>query len=112
MTRGERVIALSGFIAGHIHRVYGVPARRIRVIHRGVDLARFAPARVGAERVVTLAREWRLPDGVLVVMLPGRLTRWKGQAFFIEAIARLRAARHSVPARRFRPGAHRLPPRA
>ena len=90
MTRGERVIALSGFIAGHIHRVYGVPARRIRVIHRGVDLARFAPARVGAERVVTLAREWRLPDGVLVVMLPGRLTRWKGQAFFIEAIARLR----------------------
>ena len=90
MTRGERVIALSGFIAGHIHRVYGVPARRIRVIHRGVDLTRFDPARVGAERVVTLAREWRLPDGMLVVMLPGRLTRWKGQAFFIEAIARLR----------------------
>ena len=89
MTRGERVIALSGFIAGHIHRVYGVPARRIRVIHRGVDLARFDPTQVGAERVVTLAREWRLPDGVLVVMLPGRLTRWKGQAFFIEAIARL-----------------------
>ena len=90
MTRGERVIALSGFIAGHIHRVYGVPARLIRVIHRGVDLARFDPARVGAERVVTLARQWRLPDGVLVVMLPGRLTRWKGQAFLIEAIARMR----------------------
>ena len=90
MTRGERVIALSGFIAGHIHRVYGVPARRIRVIHRGVDLARFDPARVGAERVVSLAREWRLPDGVPVVMLPARLTRWKGQAFLIEAMARLR----------------------
>jgi glycosyltransferase involved in cell wall biosynthesis len=90
MTRGERVIALSGFIASHIHRVYGVPSRLIRVIHRGVDLARFDPARVGAERVVTLARKWRLPDGVLVVMLPGRLTRWKGQAFLIEAIARIR----------------------
>ena len=63
MTRGQRVIALSAFIAGHIHRVYGVPARRIRVIHRGVDLARFDPARGGAERVVSLAREWRLPDG-------------------------------------------------
>ena len=90
MTRGERVIALSVFIAGHIHRVYGVPARLIRVIHRGVDLARFDPARVSVGRVVTLAREWRLPDGVPVVMLPGRLTRWKGQAFLIEAIGRMR----------------------
>ncbi len=89
MTRGERVIALSGFIAGHVRRVYGVPPSRIRVIHRGVDLARFDPAEVGAERVVTLAAEWRLPDGVPVVMLPGRLTRWKGQAVFIRAIAEL-----------------------
>ncbi len=90
MTRGERVIAISGFIAGHIHRVYGVPARVIRVIHRGVDLARFDPDKVGAERVVSLARKWRLPDGVLVVMLPGRLTRWKGQASVIEALAQMR----------------------
>lgn len=89
MTRGERVIAISGFIAGHIRRVYGVPPSRIRVIHRGVDLARFDPAKVGAERVVSLAGEWRLPDGVPVVMLPGRLTRWKGQAVFIRAIAEL-----------------------
>ena len=89
MTRGERVIAISAFIAGHVHRVYGVPASRIRVIHRGVDLERFDPARVGAERVVALANQWRLPDGVPVVMLPGRLTRWKGQTIFIEAIAKL-----------------------
>ncbi|MDP6787446.1 MAG: glycosyltransferase family 4 protein [Rhodospirillales bacterium] len=89
MTRGERVIALSGFIAGHIHRYYGVPARRIRVIHRGVDLARFDPDKVGAERVVSLASKWRLPDGMLVAMLPGRLTRWKGQASLVEAIAQM-----------------------
>ena len=63
---------------------------RVRVIHRGVDLARFDPERVSAQRVVTLAGKWRLPDGVPVVMLPGRLTRWKGQGLLIEALARIR----------------------
>ncbi|MDP6572136.1 MAG: glycosyltransferase family 4 protein [Rhodospirillales bacterium] len=96
MIRGERVIAISAFIAGHVRRVYGVPASRIRVIHRGVDLERFDPARVSAERVVALANQWRLPDGMPVVMLPGRLTRWKGQTVFIEAIAKL--GRHDIRA--------------
>ncbi|MDP6604367.1 MAG: glycosyltransferase family 4 protein [Rhodospirillales bacterium] len=89
MTRGEKVIAISRFIAGHIHRVYGVPARQIRVIHRGVDLARFDPAQVSTERVVALAAKCRFPDGVFTVMLPGRLTRWKGHRVFIEAVALL-----------------------
>ena len=89
MTRGERVIAISHFIAGHVRRVYGVPAAAIRVIHRGVDLERFDPKKVNAERVVALAEKWRLPDGMPVVMLPGRLTRWKGQGVFIRAIAAL-----------------------
>ncbi|MBE0533228.1 MAG: glycosyltransferase family 4 protein [Rhodospirillales bacterium] len=89
MTRGERVIAISSFIAGHVHQIYGVPAARIRVIPRGVDLERFDPARVSAERVAQLASQWRLGDGLPVIMLPGRLTRWKGQTVFLEAIARL-----------------------
>ncbi len=89
MTRGERVIAISRFIAGHVRKVYGVPASRMRVIHRGVKLDRFDPGKVSAERMVKLVNEWRLPDGVPIVMLPGRLTRWKGQTVFIEAIARL-----------------------
>lgn len=89
MTRGERVIAISSFIAGHIRQIYGVPAARIRVIPRGVDLERFDPARVSAERVAQLANQWRLGDGLPVIMLPGRLTRWKGQTVFLEAVARL-----------------------
>jgi len=89
MTKGERVIAISNFIAGHVRRMYGVPVSRIRVIHRGVDTERFDTQKVGAERVVTLANQWRLTDGMPVVMLPGRLTRWKGQTVFIDAIAKL-----------------------
>ncbi|MBT4888119.1 MAG: glycosyltransferase family 4 protein [Rhodospirillales bacterium] len=89
MTRGERVIAISNFIAGHIRRYYGVQTERIRIIHRGVDLTKFNAANVTAQRVITLANEWRITEGFPVVMLPGRLTRWKGQTIFIEAIAKL-----------------------
>ncbi|MBI4183502.1 MAG: glycosyltransferase family 4 protein [Proteobacteria bacterium] len=89
MGRGERVIAISEFIAAHAMRIYGIPRERIRVIHRGVDVSRFDPERVGPERLVRLADAWRLPDGVNIITLPGRLTRWKGQAVAIEAVARL-----------------------
>jgi len=89
MTKGERVIAISSFIAGHLKQLYGITGDKIRVIHRGVDLNNFNQTKVSAERIVKLASHWRLEDGYPVVMLPGRLTRWKGQGVFIEAIAKL-----------------------
>jgi glycosyltransferase involved in cell wall biosynthesis len=89
MASGDRVIAISNFIAEHVKTHYRVPAERIEVIHRGVDLDIFAPQAVPVPRILTLAERWRLPDGVPVVMLPGRLTRWKGQAIFLEALAKL-----------------------
>jgi len=89
MTLGARVIAISRFIAGHMHEHYHTPPERIRVIPRGVDLARFTPEAVTRARIARLATRWRLPDDAPVVLLPGRLTRWKGQALLIEAMARL-----------------------
>jgi glycosyltransferase involved in cell wall biosynthesis len=89
MARGERVIAISRFIGGHLHKNYGAPANKIRIIHRGVNLDRFDPAKVSAERVTVWASDWRREDALPVVMLPGRLTRWKGQTMLIEALAKL-----------------------
>jgi len=89
MTRGERVIAISNFIANHMRTCYGIHPSKVRVVHRGVDLTKFDPARVSQERIIQLAQRWRLPDGHKVIMLPGRLTRWKGQIVLIEALARL-----------------------
>ncbi|HEY2132071.1 MAG TPA: glycosyltransferase family 4 protein [Acetobacteraceae bacterium] len=89
MARGEIVIAISHFVAGLIQSRHGVDASRIRVIHRGVDPAVFDPDSVGTDRIVRLARAWRLPDGHPTIVLPGRLTRWKGQAVLIEALARM-----------------------
>lgn len=89
MTRGARVIAISQFIADHVVSDYGLDPARVRLIHRGVDLGIFDPELVSADRIATLARQWRIPDGIPVVMLPGRLTRWKGQELVIDAIARM-----------------------
>ncbi len=89
MARGDRVIANSRFIARHVAANYNVEPARIRVIPRGIDIDIFNPERVSAERVIQLAQRWRLPDGVPVVMLPGRLTRWKGHGLLLDALARL-----------------------
>jgi len=89
MTKGERVIAISEFIARHIRDNYKVDPARIEVIHRGVDLDIFNPAQVTAPRMVHLATEWRLPDGLPLVMLPARFSRWKGQTLLLDALTRL-----------------------
>lgn len=89
MARGERVIAISNSLRDHIISNYTINPNRIQVIHRGIDLDRFDPAKVSAERLIKLSREWRLPDGIPVILLPGRLTGWKGQSVLIEALARL-----------------------
>lgn len=90
MTRGERVIAVSHAVAAHMIEHYGVDSDKLRVIHRGVDLKLFAPERILPQRMVDLSRQWHLPDdGKPIILLPGRLTRWKGQEVAIRAAAAL-----------------------
>ncbi len=89
MASGERVIAISSFVGEHAAAVYGVPQEKLRVIPRGVDIKRFNPDAVPPERIIPLMKRWRLPDGGPVVLLPGRLTRWKGQLVLIAAMALL-----------------------
>jgi glycosyltransferase involved in cell wall biosynthesis len=89
MARGEVVIAISQFIANLILQRYRTDPARIRVIHRGVDPVAFDPDAVSGERVQRLAEAWHLPEGRPLIVLPGRLTGWKGQDVLIEALARM-----------------------
>ncbi len=86
MTRGDRVIAISEFIAAHMKAHYRVNPARIRVVPRGIDMAFFDPARLPPDQVAARADAWGLDPGRPTVMLPGRLTRWKGHAVLIEAL--------------------------
>ncbi|MCK6442150.1 glycosyltransferase family 4 protein [Elstera cyanobacteriorum] len=89
MQKGELVIANSQYTADHVHHTYHTPLNRIRTIPRGVDLALFDPARMRPDRLVALAQSLRIEDGLPVVMMPGRVTRWKGHRVLVEAIARM-----------------------
>jgi glycosyltransferase involved in cell wall biosynthesis len=93
MVSADRIIAISHFIADLIQRRYGTPADHITVIHRGADLTQFRPEAVGAARLTKLQQAWGIQEDTRVVLMPGRLTRWKGQAVLIEAVARLRERR-------------------
>ncbi len=89
MASGDRVIAISDYVADVIRRRHHIDENRMVRIHRGVDLDHFDPAKVAQERVEKLAQSWQLTDDMPVILLPGRLTRWKGQLLAIEALARL-----------------------
>ena len=89
IAKGERVIAISHYVAHYLSENFGLDGRTIRIIHRGIALEKFHPAAVTPERMIKLSRDWRLPDGVNVIMMPGRLTRWKGHHILIEAIGLL-----------------------
>ncbi|PHK93614.1 glycosyl transferase [Pseudoroseomonas rhizosphaerae] len=93
MARGERVIAISHFIADLVRARHGVEAARLRIIPRGVDLRRFDPAAVAPARVAALRAAWGVPEGRPVLFLPARISRWKGQGVLLEAMARLPAPR-------------------
>ena len=89
MTRGDAIIANSRFTAAHVSREHHIEMSRIEVIPRGIDIAAFTPENVSPERVAEVRKQWGLKAGKPVILLPGRLTRWKGQLDFVEALARL-----------------------
>ncbi|MEM9725389.1 MAG: glycosyltransferase family 4 protein [Pseudomonadota bacterium] len=91
MARGDPVIAISHFIAELVMERHQTPPERLRVIPRGADLSVFNEARTTGARVAALANQWGVADDPrTVVLLPGRLTRWKGQTLFVEALALLK----------------------
>ena len=91
MVRADAVIANSQWTADHIAQEYRTPPARLAVIPRGVDLQTFDPAGISPQRIVDLRKSWNANDGDFVLLLPGRLTRWKGQAVLIDALAILKA---------------------
>jgi glycosyltransferase involved in cell wall biosynthesis len=89
MAKGEIVIAASHYVAEVILRQHKIDPERIRVIPRGVDPKVFDPDSISPDRVARMAQTMRAPDGMLTVVMPGRLTAWKGQAVLLRAIAQL-----------------------
>ena len=90
MAKGDLVIANSQWIAEHVKAEHGVPFEKVVTIPRGVDLEAFVPTAVPVARVKAIREGLGLVDDPrMILLLPGRLTEWKGQLVAIEALAML-----------------------
>lgn len=91
MTRGERVIVVSEMIRDYVLKHYPVDSKRLWLNYRGVDPARYYH---GYQPDSRWLRDWYQSNpqtrGKKLLTLPGRLSRWKGQLDFVEAIAEIR----------------------
>jgi len=93
MVRSNLVIAGSNFIFSHINENYGNfflnKKRKLLVIFRGINTNYFYYKRVLPIKADKFAKEHNIDRNKFIILLPGRLTNWKGQIVFIEAIKSL-----------------------
>lgn len=90
MTEGDRVIAVSNFVKKHIIDNYDTNSEKITVIHRGVNHNEFSKEKLSQEKRETFLQKYTVPKDKPVLLLPSRMTRWKGQAVLVEALEKIR----------------------
>ena len=89
MVRSNLIIAGSNFIFSHIKEKYSKyldGEKKLRVIFRGINVDYFDPTTKMEEDEKKLLNKWEIKKDKKIILLPGRLTSWKGQEIFIEAI--------------------------
>ena len=89
MTKGDKVIAISHFIKEHILNNYNINHKKVITIHRGINIDTFNHLKVSDERLIFFSNKFNIPEDNFVILLPGRITRWKGHKTLIEAVAML-----------------------
>ena len=89
MVRSNLIIAGSNFVFNHIHKNYGkliTPQKRLLVIFRGINTEYFDNSNITNEKVKSFKSFVNFNTEKFKILLPGRLTRWKGQEMFIESL--------------------------
>ena len=89
MLRAKLTIAGSNFIFQHINENYSEylkKEKKLRVIFRGINVDYYNSKNISALKQEKLKQEWQLSSNKFTILLPGRLTYWKGQEKFIEAL--------------------------
>ena len=89
MVRSDLIIAGSNFIFSHIkdnYTKYLNAKKKLLVIFRGINVDYFDPTTKLDSDEKKLLKKWQIEKDKKIILLPGRLTGWKGQEVFIEAI--------------------------
>jgi glycosyltransferase involved in cell wall biosynthesis len=89
MVRSDLIIAGSNFIFHHIKENYSEflkLKKKFLVIFRGINVDYFdASTKLEVDEKKLLAK-WEIQKEKKIILVPGRLTSWKGQEMFIEAV--------------------------
>jgi len=101
MVRSDLVIAGSNFIFSHINENYGdfflKNKRKLLVIFRGINTNYFNPQKILPVKLDKFSRRNNIDRNKFIILLPGRLTFWKGQKIFIEALKLLSERNNNQP---------------
>jgi len=98
MVRSKLIIAGSNFIFNHINKNYkkylNPKNKKLMVVFRGINLEYFNSKNTSEKMVNSLIKNWKIDKNNFTILLPGRLTKWKGQEMFIEALSLLTENHH------------------
>tara|TARA_Y100000817_G_scaffold239303_1_gene191289 strand:- start:174 stop:1328 length:1155 start_codon:yes stop_codon:yes gene_type:complete len=89
MVRSDLIIAGSNFIFSHIKENYSEfldTKKKFLVIFRGINIDYFDPTTKVENEENKLLKTWEINENKKIILMPGRLTYWKGQELFLEAI--------------------------
>ncbi len=99
MTKGERVIVISEMIRDYAVREYLTDPDKLRLVYRGVDADALS---FGYQPKKSWVKQWyqEYPEtkGKDIIVLPGRVTKWKGQEDFIDLVAQLQKHKKNIHA--------------
>ena len=100
MVKSDLVIAGSNFIFSHInenyHEHFLKNKRKLLVIFRGINTKYFNPQKILPIKIEKFAKENKIDRNKFIILMPGRLTFWKGQKIFIESI-KLLSEKNDIP---------------
>ena len=90
MLRSDYVIAISEFIYNEIKTKYAYSKKNISVISRGIDIKYLDPSKIDYKKVNNFLKDLNLEKNSIKLVLPGRVSGWKGHKIAIEAMTYLR----------------------
>jgi glycosyltransferase involved in cell wall biosynthesis len=89
MAKADQVIAVSNCVRDYVLKNFHVPESKLTVIQRGVDIDAFRNRAINAQWLDILLSRFPQLAGKKIIMMPGRISRWKGQLDYLETMARI-----------------------
>ncbi len=90
MLKGDIIIANSAFVKNHIITTYGAQKAPIHIVLRGNDPLIFNKKTITEKKVAAFRKSVKANKTTPLILMVGRLTRWKGQTVLLTALAKMK----------------------